>query len=419
MSDLDRARAQRLLQERGLDALVLTQPESFTYVTGLPGGVPAMWRRAGGATALVPSDAGARLGAVVGDLNADALARRAPDIDIRTHPLWIDLVDIEGLGPDAPADTASRVTEAYRRDNGGQDVFLPRPTTFSAAGAFAVLGDLLRERGLARARIGIDLEFMPAADFATLQRVLPDIEWVDASEVVRRLRAIKSAREIDCIRRACSLADAGFHALTAGIEPGQTPKDMTRLWRDGVVAAAAACGETGLTGMWDYMSVGSDPWSGGGSVVPGAILKADVGCIVEGYNSDTARSYVFGEPDRTARDVHAALESAFEAGLTAIRPGIAMRDVFEVTVGAMRAAGYSGYRRGHYGHSIGASVGSEEWPFFAADSDVILEPGMALAFETPFYGKGIGALTIEDSLIVTETGIEVLNNLPRELVRLG
>lgn len=419
MSDLDRQRARRLLDERGIDALVLTQPESFSYATGLPAGVPAMWRRAGGATALVPSDPEARLGAVIGELNADVLARRAPEIDVRTHPLWIDLVDVDGLDTAGGADTAGLVTDAYRRDNDGNSVFAPRPTTYSAEGAFTVLGEMLRERGLGKGRIGIDLEFMPAADFATLRRVLPDIDWVDGSEVLRRLRAVKSPRELDCIRRACALSDAGFHAFTAGIRAGQSPQDMTRLWRDGVAAAVVARGETGLTGMWDYMSVGPDPWSGGGSVAPGAILKADVGCIVEGYNSDTARSFVFGEPDRVARDVHAALEGAYEAGLAAIRPGVAMRDVFEVTVGAMRAAGYPGYRRGHYGHSIGASVGSEEWPFFAADSDVILEPGMALAFETPFYGKGIGALTIEDSLVVTENGIDVLNALPRGLIRVG
>ncbi|WP_018182973.1 M24 family metallopeptidase [Kaistia granuli] len=418
MSDLDRRRAKRLLDERGLDALVLTQPESFSYATGLPAGVAAMWRRAGGATALVPSDPDARIGAIVGDLNADALARRAPALDIRTHPLWIDQVDIGGFDPAEP-DTAKLVTAGYRRDNGGSDHFAPRPTTFRIETAFAVLGDLLRERGRGRARIGVDLEFMPAADFAALRAALPEIDWVDGSEVVRRLRAVKSPRELDCIRRACALSDAGFRALGAGIRAGHAPKDMTRLWRDGVAAEAARRGETALTGVWDYMSVGPDPWSGGGEVGPGAILKADVGCLIEGYTSDTARSFVFAEPDRRASDIHAALADAFEAGLAVIRPGALMADVFETTVAAMRAAGYPGYRRGHFGHSIGASVGSEEWPFFAADSDVVLEPGMALAFETPFYGKGIGALTIEDSLVVTETGIEVLNDLPRGLVRLG
>jgi Xaa-Pro aminopeptidase len=418
MSDLDRRRAGRFLDERGLDALVLTQPESFSYATGLPAGVAAMWRRAGGATALVPSDPEARIGAIVGDLNADALALRAPALDIRTHPLWIDQVDIGGLDPAEP-DTAKLVTAGYRRHNGGSDHFAPRPTTFRIETAFAVLSEMLRERGLGRARIGVDLEFMPAADFARLAAALPEIDWVDGSEVVRRLRAVKSSREIDRIRRACALADAGFHALAGGIRAGHTPRDMTRLWRDGVGAEAARRGETALTGMWDYMSVGPDPWSGGGSVAPGAILKADVGCLIDGYTSDTARSFVSGEPDRRASDIHAALSDAYAAGLAAIRPGARMADVFTTTIGAMRAAGYPGYRRGHFGHSIGASVGSEEWPFFAADSDIVLEPGMVLAFETPFYGKGIGALTIEDSLVVTETGIEVLNDLPRGLVRLG
>jgi Xaa-Pro dipeptidase len=416
-ADLDRHRASRLLAERGLDALVLTQPENFTYATGLQPGVAAMWRRAGGATALVPSDAEARIGAVVGDLNADALTRRAPELDIRTHPLWIDQVDIGGLEATG-LDSAALVTEGYRRAE-GSDAFPPRPTTFRPERAFAALGELLAERGLGHARIGVDLEFLPAADFALLAATLPDVDWVDASEVVRRLRMVKSPREIDCIRRACRLADAGFAALAAGVAAGQGPADLTRLWRDGVAVEVARRGGTGLTGLWDYMSVGPDPWSGGGTVEPGAILKADVGCIVEGYTSDTARSYVFGEPDPIARDIHAALADAFDAGLASIRPGALFSDVFAATIGSMRAAGYPGYRRGHYGHSIGASVGSEEWPFFAADSDVVIEPGMVLAFETPFYGKGIGALTIEDSLVVTESGVEILNDLPRGLVRLG
>ncbi|MBN9570211.1 MAG: membrane dipeptidase, partial [Alphaproteobacteria bacterium] len=113
------------------------------------------------------------------------------------------------IGSQTPEKASALVTEAYRLENGGEASFPPRPTTYSASGAFAVLGDLLRENGLDRARIGVDLEFMPAADFAILEEALPEIEWVDGSEVLRRLRMVKSAREIDCVRRACALADAG------------------------------------------------------------------------------------------------------------------------------------------------------------------------------------------------------------------
>ncbi len=79
---------------------------------------------------------------------------------------------------------------------------------------------------------------------------------------------------------------------------------------------------------------------------------------------------------------------------------------------------FPGYQRGHFGHSVGASVGSEEWPFISAGSDIVIEPGMVLAFETPFYGNGVGALMIEDQMLVTETGVEVMNTLPRALVRI-
>jgi Xaa-Pro dipeptidase len=154
-------------------------------------------------------------------------------------------------------------------------------------------------------------------------------------------------------------------------------------------------------------------------VEAGAVIKADVGCLIGGYSSDMARTYAFGRPEPLARDIFAALADAFETGFATIRPGVALRDVHAATLAAMNASGYLGYRRGHFGHGLGASVGSEEWPFIAADSDAVAEPGMMLAFETPFYGKGVGALMIEDQLLVTETGIERISQLPRGLVELG
>ncbi len=93
-----------------------------------------------------------------------------------------------------------------------------------------------------------------------------------------------------------------------------------------------------------------------------------------------------------------------------------MRDIYAATTTSIHRAGLASYQRGHFGHGLGASVGSEEWPFIAADSDVIAEPGMMLAFETPFYGKGIGGLIIEDQLLVTEDGIEIITTLPRDFL---
>jgi Xaa-Pro aminopeptidase len=417
MPFLDRRRARTLMQEAGIDALVLFQPENFSYATGGAGGVAAMWRRGGASIAVVPSDPQSALPVVVGDLDAAYLRAAASELDIRAHPIWIDTVDLTDIPRDGRP-TVDIVQDGYRRASGANHV-RPRPTTFDLAAALGLLRDVLGEYGLDGARLGIDLEFLPAADYFAVAEALPEASLVDGSALVRRLRSIKTPAEIERLRRGCALAEAGLARLTAGVATGQSRREVSALWRAGVAEAVAAGGVTDLTGQWDYVSVGPDPWGSGGTVVPGAVIKADVGCIIGGYSSDGARSYSFGPADPVARDVYAALRDAFETGIAAIRPGVALSEVYERTAAVMHRAGYEGYRRGHFGHGLGASVGMEEWPFIAADSDVVAEPGMVLAFETPFYATGIGSLTIEDQLLVTESGIEVMSTVPREFLELG
>ena len=78
--------------------------------------------------------------------------------------------------------------------------------------------------------------------------------------------------------------------------------------------------------------------------------------------------------------------------------------------------GFETYGRGHFGHGVGASIWSEEWPFIAAGSDAVLEPGMVLAFETPWYIEGLGGFIIEDQVLITATGCEVMAPSPREMI---
>lgn len=96
MSDIDRSRAQQLMREAEIDALVLFQPEAFRYALGAPAGVATMWGKAGSAIALVPADAEAGLGAVVSDHAAPLVRKVAPDVDLRCHRIWIDMVDLSG-----------------------------------------------------------------------------------------------------------------------------------------------------------------------------------------------------------------------------------------------------------------------------------------------------------------------------------
>lgn len=408
MSDLNRARAQALLAADGLDGMALFRPEAFRYATGLAAGVATMWGRAGSAIALVPADASAPLAAVMSDHAAAGAGLSAQQIDIRTHRIWIDGVTLH----DARAITD--IDAAYRASgNVG-----PRPETFDREACFRLLADILRERGLAEARLGVDLDFMPAADFAALKAAIPNVEWKDASDLLRRLHLIKNDREIERLRRAAHCAEAGLESLMGAARPGIRVTELSAAWLSGAREAAVRGGH-GLSGHWDYISIGPDLQNAAVPLGPGDLIKADVGTLVDGYSSDGARTFVWGTPSPLAQDIYKALLDAFLKGVEALRPGNTFGHVHATMLAVMRQHGFHEYYRGHFGHSVGAAAGIEEWPFLSHDNTIVIEPSMVLALEAPFYANGLGALMIEEQFLITPEGAQTMNRLPRELVSLG
>ncbi len=389
MSDIDRKRANDLLAAEGLDGMVLFRPEAFRYATGLAAGVATMWGRAGSAMALVPADPAAPLAAIM----SDHAAGHARPFDIRTHRIWIDGVDAAGAASIGDIDAAYRAS-----GNVG-----PRPESFDQDACFRLLADLLAERGLSQARLGADLDFLPAADFARLQALLPQVVWRDASDVLRRLRLIKNAREIERLQRAASCAEAGLESLMQAARPGATVADLSAAWLAGA-RAAAAMGGFSLSGHWDYISIGADLTRSTSPLGDGDLIKADVGTLVDGYSSDGARTFVWNAPSPLAAEIYKALLETFMAGLDALRPGQTFGHVHETMLTCMRRHGFAEYYRGHFGHSVGAAAGIEEWPFLSHANPILIEPGMVLALEAPFYANGIGALMIEEQFLITPDG---------------
>ena len=143
-----------------------------------------------------------------------------------------------------------------------------------------------------------------------------------------------------------------------------------------------------------------------------------VGCVIDGYSSDGARTAVLGTPAPAAQGIHDALHRAFEAGLACCFPGRPLADIYRSISTSMWDQGYETYGRGHFGHGVGSSIWSEEWPFISSDADAVLEPGMVLALETPWYIDGLGGFIIEDQLLVTASGVEVMAPMSRNLRRI-
>lgn len=414
-ADIDRARASRIMAERGLDALVLAKPESFRWATGAPPGVAAFFRRAGAALALVPADACRPVSAVCTELFAPATRATLGDEHVLTHPDWVETADIRAW-QDSGLGAAELVNRAHRVS--GREQGFQRPAAYDARAAFQALSSLLSRERLLNARIGLDLDFWPAADFSYLSQMIVGPDWRDASESIALIKAVKSTAEIARLSQAAALAQAGLQAALASVAKGVHRDQIAAAWRDGAHAEASRRGVR-MNGLWEYITVGPLPWSGGGPIQAGDVLKFDVGCLVDGYSSDSGRTYFFGHSSARAQSIMAALGEAFASGLEALRPGCLFSDVHARATAAMRRAGFSSFTRGHWGHSLGHDTFCEVPPFIAAQAHLPIEPGMVLAFETPAYVDGEGGFIIEDQFVITAEGPVASWSAPRSFQALA
>ncbi|MBZ9675240.1 M24 family metallopeptidase [Mesorhizobium sp. ES1-1] len=410
---VDRQRAARLMREAGIDALVLCAPEAFHYATGVSMGPAGLFRRAGAGFVVVPAGEDLPLGVVAADFNVAQLQHTAPDALVLGHPIWIETATLDpSLSGQALPDRIEAAFKASGRQSG-----FSRPPTFDLARSVDPLKKILGEFRLGRARLGFDLDFVPAADFAAMQVLLPDCAMVDGSPVLNRLRAVKSQGEIELLRQGIMLSEAGLDRLQADATVGMRQADLTALYRRGVAEAAAALSQPVATA--EYVTLGARARSAHDKAMPGDPLKCDMVCIVGGYASDMSRNFTFGPPSADQAALHAMAERAFEDGLAALVPGNSLGHVHSIATQSLARQGLRSFSRGHFGHGVGQSVFSEQWPFIAADSDVLIEAGMVLAFEIPLYIDGLASFNLEDQFLITPHGPVAMNRLPRRLERIG
>lgn len=410
----DRRRAERLMREQGVDALVITMPENFRYVTGMGPGFAASWRRAGIAMAIVPAQADDELAVVITDVSEGAFRAHSAIQDVRCHPIWTELVDLE-----AHRSEQGSITERvrYASVKQGLGAGRKRPQAYELDTALGHLRDVLREKGFADGRVGIELDFIPANDLQEFRSILPQVEWVDSSRLLATLRLYKQSSEIALLRTAVELAECGIRYACDRVRIGQTAADISYNYQHGILHAASERGITNLDGIWSGNSCGPDPWGAGtktAQVAEGDVLKFDAGCTLGGYTSDMGRTFVVGRGDKDKRYIYHALLDSFRAGQEKLRPGVSLREVHGACQSCMHRLGFDTYTRGHFGHGIGSNVWVEEWPFISSSSDLVLEPSMAFAYETPFYLQGVGGFIIEDQVVITGSGYESMNSMSVE-----
>ena len=403
----DRVREQ--LQQRNVDAYLAYTPGNLFYTTGFYSRfVNKSWRLMGTDMALVPADPTISPALIVSDF-METTARAATTIeDVRTYGMWVENRDIDVITGTAPDPI------------GGAR--LSRPPQWEDAEIHGTLRDILGERGLSEATIGTDMRYIQHHSLSWLKESNPHCTFVDMTDALYELRAVKYPREIELLRRAARLFEAGLNRAITEVYEGQSVLDLKYRYMGGALDAAMDDPSLGhFQGAFEFITAGNGARMRFGStsgLVAGDLIKFDCGVTLSGYQSDCGRTYSFGKPTDTQRKVYQALQSAHARVREIMRPGVKLSEVYRMATEEVRAQGFPNYSRGHFGHSIGLDFFVEEPPFISADEHREFEPGMVLCLETPCYIETLGSFQIEDMVLITQDGCEILNTLPYDLVEL-
>lgn len=261
-------------------------------------------------------------------------------------------------------------------------------------------------------RVGFNKAHMTVGEFAALRKLAGGIRLVATDSVVTPLRALKDAGEVERLRDAIRVAEQAFETLRGWLRPGLTERQIAAqlVYEMGKLGAQ---GETFPAIVAAGANSSLPHYEPGDAVLrEGEILLVDWGARVGWYGSDLTRVVWLGSIPPRLRKVFDVVRAAHDRAIEAVRPGLAARKVDQVARNVIKRAGYEKQFNHGLGHGLG--LVAHEAPRVAKTSTDVLQPGMVITIEPGIYLPGVGGVRLEDDVLVTPTGYEVLSTLPVE-----
>jgi Xaa-Pro aminopeptidase len=264
-------------------------------------------------------------------------------------------------------------------------------------------------------RIGVDAAHLTITERNLLAKPLRGkARLVEAPAIVEQMRMIKDPGEVAKIRAACHLGAALFDRLLEVVRPGVPETEVA-----GELEFAAR--RLGAQQMAFSTIVASGPRSAlpHGRASPSALpckgfVVCDFGVILAGYCSDMTRTLYLGNPPRQARRAYEAVREAQQAALDAVKPGATAGEVDRTARKLLQKLSLDRFFTHSTGHGIGLEI--HEAPRIAAGQEETLRPGMVITIEPGVYLPGKWGIRIEDTVVVTDLGCEILTPCPKDLV---
>jgi Xaa-Pro aminopeptidase len=312
--------------------------------------------------------------------------------------------------------TDGRYTTQAHSEVKGAKIVIGRKAPLAAAADWLATNSGKRRRA-GSVRLGMEGEHLSVAARTRLVAALPsNIRVREAPDLVERARMVKDAHEISRIREAVLLAAGLFDVTLETIRPGAKETDVA-------AAMEFVARERGAAAMSFSTIIASGKRSalphGRASTTPIAargFVVCDFGVILADYCSDMTRTVHVGRSSSAERGAYQAVKDAQQAALDAVRPGISVADVDLAARKSLKNSGLARYFTHSTGHGVGLEI--HEAPRVGAGQSEVLRPGMVITIEPGIYLPGQWGVRIEDMVVVTEHGCEVLTPTSKELIEI-
>ncbi len=306
------------------------------------------------------------------------------------------------------------------------DIRVYTDTENTMEGTVRLAKDVLQENGVSEGTIGVEEDSIPLALWKVLRDALPKASLVDVSDTIEAMRMVKSREEIDLTRQLAHMCDTAAAAVDQNIREGETEIEISHR------AEAALCDEyssrfpdfdyiTGQIGARGGIRIWGHHGSTGRRLQKGDLIGLWANPIVMGYFSTIARKRFMGEIPAEVMRYHDIAMEAQDRCIEAVKPGVKFSQIDEVALKVFEKHGvaqHKGFGTGHSHGLMGPFWGREKKGEYRPYNDTVLKAGMITSMEPSLFIPGVGVLMLNDMILVTEDGSEVMTKYPRELRRI-
>ena len=388
-------RIKELLREKGLDGAIVSSPENFHYVTGFGGHQHTVSRQPGFTLAVMRADDKVPTHLTTMDFEAATFRIKAAGLNFVVDPYdtWVGLKTWDEIAHGA---------------------VVPDKTAMESS--MDKLVQFMKACDLANKKVGIELDYLPVPYYKSLTEKFPEAEFVNISDLFVYARSVKQPDEIEMFRKLGRIADHGFTEVSKIAKIGVSERELVQCFREDVIKSGFCAPSS-----WSMFSTGPSSarltLPGDGVVKDGDVVKFDAGVNAEFdfYTTDTSRAWIIGNGDPALLKLKDRLYEGQRRMIAAAKPGLPINELYHTAYDYVKEM-FPCYRRGHQGHSISMGPATAEAPYINASETRPLEAGMILAMEVPCYIDGVNGFNIEDMVLITEDGCEVLTpNTPHYL----